>query len=98
MDNGVFNNNQSKNILKELANLNDSDEQIEQLKARVKELEKENADLKAELITYRNNKNSDGSRFPSSDEIKSISSIIDIIKKLDDSTINRLERLGRKNA
>lgn len=97
MDNGVFNNNQSKNVLKELANLNDSDEQIEQLKARVKELEKENADLKAELTTYRNN-NSNGSRFPSSDEIKSISSMIDIVKKLDDSTINRLERLGRKNA
>ena len=60
---------------------------------RLEKLEQENADLKKKLYTsYSEVKNNN---LPSKDEIESISSMIDIINKIDEETLEKIERLKK---
>lgn len=60
---------------------------------RLEKLEQENADLKKKIYTsYSEVKNNN---LPSKDEIESISSMIDIINKIDEETLEKIERLKK---
>jgi len=68
-------------------------EKFKEMQAQRDILKNENERLARELEECRNGHT--GSNLPSKEEIDSISSMIDIINKLDDNTINKIERLNR---
>ena len=60
---------------------------------RLRTLEQENTELKKKLnMNYSEAKNNN---LPSREEIESISSMIDIINKIDEGTLEKIERLNK---
>ncbi|MDO4526637.1 MAG: hypothetical protein Q4B87_00910 [Candidatus Saccharibacteria bacterium] len=69
------------------------EEKFNELKLQYEELAREKENLEVELKQCRSQRSN---TLPSKDELESISSMLDIINKLDEGTLNKIERLNRK--
>ncbi len=69
------------------------EEKYRDLKSQYDVLKRERDELECEL---RQCQSQEKSALPSKDELESISSMLDIIKKLDEGTIDKIERLKER--
>ena len=70
------------------------EEKYRDLKSQYDTVKKERDELECELKRCQGQEKN---TLPSKDELESISSMLDIIKKLDEGTIDKIERLKEKN-
>ncbi len=66
------------------------------LKQKCDSLDRENQQLRQQLEEAKHAKSKTAS-LPSKEEIESISAMLDLVNKIDDKTLNRIERLSNGN-